>query len=421
MWVDKSALLQLFIETLSPSIPQVSAMGAILHARILRPHGLLRRESRGTISLPPPILRSNISKWGDGLGAGMIPTGSSMLSCAEKDGGIVMAQLNGKVLGNGGELLEVNLSASESVSGVQKIIRPHTPSPPEVRGDVVYRCIAVASASDAPGALFDDISKILVTAPGYVASWFCEWGPLIGRPTAGAIQDELGRQRPVPLAYKEVVHQTLTSRIANREEAQTVDFEAPFLDDLRDPGGRTRSKGPSRCVFLPIKVRDRVVSGLLVCVDRIELLDSSSIARLKEVAEHVAQRLGELEILTHQPRGSGALIAEQPPGFSPSQRPTIRVEEEPVRFLNATIPVSVVDKIRSRAPDDFSAQHPALEQARSLVHSLSNQLSVILTYTDPTLLTAPPPPELAEDLEVVRKAGEKAADLVRQLHKVFEE
>jgi len=61
-----------------------------------------------------------------------------------------------------------------------------------------------------------------------------------------------------------------------------------------------------------------------------------------------------------------------------------------------------------------------LKEARSLVHSLNNQLSIILTYSDTTLLAAPPPPELSEDLEIIKKAGEKAADLVRRLHKVFE-
>lgn len=347
-----------------------------------------------------------------------------------------MVQLNGKTPGKVGEVVEVDDRAgpTDAESGMQKIVRvPLLSLSQRTDGmDVVYRCIAVAAASENAGALRDDISKVLVTEPNYVASWFFEWDTLVGRPTQGAFQDGFGRPKSVPTAYKEAVHRALALRVGNRAEDQLVDFDVPSLDPELQGDDAQRVKLFSRCVFLPVKVRDKVVSGLVVCTDKGELLDPTAITSLRQVTKHVAQRLGELEILHQHPRGPGESMViggqkSQPSAashadFSPSQRPTMPVGEEPtVHHLNVNIPASVADKSHLLGLGGSGSQKPALAQARSLVHDLSNHLSVILTYSDTKLLPAPPPPELAEDLEIIRKAGQEAAELVRRLHQLFED
>lgn len=347
-----------------------------------------------------------------------------------------MVQLNETIPGEAGEFVEVNdrSGSTDSESGMQKIVRaPLLSDFQRTDGmDVVYRCIAVAAASENAGALRDDISKVLVTEPNYVASWFFEWDTLVGRPTVGAFQDGFGRPKSVPPAYKEAVHRALALRVGNRADDQLVDFDVASLDPEPHRSDVQRAKASSRCIFLPVKVREKVVSGLVVCTDKAELLDSTAITLLRQVTKHVAQRLGELEILSQHQRVPGESMANrgqknQPSAashadFSPSQRPTIPVgEEQSVHYLNVTLPASVADKSHLLGLGGSGTQKPALAQARSLVHDLNNHLSVILTYSDTKLLPAPPPPELAEDLEIIRKAGQEAAELVRRLHQLFEE
>ena len=61
---------------------------------------------------------------------------------------------------------------------------------------------------------------------------------------------------------------------------------------------------------------------------------------------------------------------------------------------------------------------PTRRQIAGIAHDLNNALSAIIAHSDAALETAEPGSPLLEDLQRIREAGRRVADLTRQLQEL---